>query len=54
MKKTGRKGTPVNLSIADEIQIVGYKMAKADKRSLTGLVEYLLTQEAEKRGIKVK
>jgi len=54
MKKRGKKGTPVNLSIADDIQIVGYSMALKDRCSLTNLVERLLIQEADKRGVEIK
>lgn len=55
MRKTGRKGKPVNLSISDDLQIIGYKMARADRlNGLTALVERLLIKEAERRGIKLK
>lgn len=46
MKPKGRKGTSVNLSISDDLQIKGYKMAKEDcRKGLTNLVEYLIDKE---------
>lgn len=49
-----KKGTPVHLSISDDIQMVGYKMARADHLSgLTALVERLIIQEAHRRGISI-
>lgn len=52
MRKTGRKGKPVNLSISDDLQVIGYKIARADRLSgLTALVERLIIQEAKRRGV---
>ena len=42
----------VNLSLADEAQELGYKMARQDRHgALTFLVEQLLFEEAKRRGI---
>jgi hypothetical protein len=54
-RKIKKKGAPVCLSIADDIQTIGYKMAFADRLTgLTALVEKLLIQEAKRRGIEIK
>jgi hypothetical protein len=41
----------LHLSVSENLQFVVYKMARKDRRTITGLVEYLIIQEAEKRGM---